>query len=142
MLFQMVWLISDPKANQRLKAASEAGSANAWQALGALSRTVSQGFRAWSAAGARRRAQAGAVRELRLMSDRALSDIGIDRSEIHRVAGDLIELRPGAKGVQPCPETSWAPPAWFSRGTALAVGRALRQGQLVAKQREPAPCGG
>ena len=61
MLFQMVWLISDPKANQRLKAASEAGSANAWQALGALSRTVSQGFRAWSAAGARRRAQARLV---------------------------------------------------------------------------------
>ena len=142
MLFQMVWLISDPKANQRLKTASQAGSATAWRVIGALGRAAGTALRTWSEASARRRAEAGAMRELQLMSDRALADIGIDRREIRRVAGDLVELRSRDTAAPPQPEATWAPPAWFSRETALAVGRALRKGRLVAKHREPAACRG
>ncbi|WP_235830069.1 DUF1127 domain-containing protein [Algihabitans albus] len=125
-----------------MKTASQAGSATAWQAVGTLGRAVGKGLRAWSEAGARRRARSGAVRELQLMSDRALADIGIDRSEIHRVAGDLVEVQPEDKAARPHPEVTWAPPAWLSRGTALAVERALREERLVSKQKNSAACCG
>ena len=142
MLFHMVWLLSEPKANQRLEAANQARSAAAWQAIGSLGRAVGKGFRAWSEAGARRRAEAGTMRELQLLSDQALADIGIHRSEIRSVAGDLVERTQSEKAEPPRPEAVWAPPAWFSRETALAIGQALREGRPLAKQKNSEACCG
>ena len=142
MLFHMVWLLSEPKANRRLQAATEERSAAAWQAIGSLGRAIGKSFRAWSEAGARRRAEAGTVRELQLLSDRALADLGIHRSEIRSIAGDLVERASNEKPEPRRPETVWAPPAWFSRETALAVGQAVREGRLVAKQRDSKACCG
>ena len=130
MLFHMVWLLSEPKANRRLQAATEERSAAAWQAIGSLGRAIGKSFRAWSEAGARRRAEAGTVRELQLLSDRALADLGIHRSEIRGIAGDLVERASNEKSEPRRPKTVWAPPAWFSRETALAVGQAVREGAL------------
>ena len=142
MLFHMVWLLSEPKANRRLQTATQERSAVAWQAMGSLGRAIGKSWRAWSQAGARRRAEAGTVRELQLLSDRALADLGIHRSEIRSIASDLVERTPSAKIKPPRPEAGWAPPAWFSRETALAVGQVVREGRLTTKQNNSTACCG
>ncbi len=143
MVYHYLWLSSNPdlavhltRANEERSAALYQGAANLWRKLAAVTHLAAD-VTAWLRRRIRERA---ALRELSALDDRSLSDIGISRGEILRVArsfGDGIEeqRRPGGDRDAAAPTAKPRMPAWlrgvFDGGRATAA--------APAKQRDVSP---
>ena len=136
MAYHYLWLSAKPEFAPHLRRANEERSAAFYQGFAGLWRQLSrikvpaEAVAGWLQRRVRERA---ALRELSVLDDHSLKDIGVARGEIRRIArafadGEKVQRRPGGDIEIASNQTV---PAWF-RGV-LDGGRAATTAQATAR---------